>query len=55
MQLEKEIINEFLKKIGNKCTACSNFFIGATIKASTEDGNYGINFDLTFGCKPKMQ
>ena len=45
MELTKETIIEFIKKIGNKCESCGNYYVGAAIKASTEDGNYGIDFD----------
>lgn len=45
MELEKEILIEVLKKIGNKCKSSGKYYIGAAIKGSTENGNYDIDFD----------
>jgi len=48
---EKEIVLmkknsiEIFKKLGQKCTECGEFFIGAAIQCSTENGNYGVYFD----------
>ena len=45
MEQNKEIIIEIFKKLGEKCTSCGGFFIGAAIEASTESGNYGVHFE----------
>ena len=36
MEQNKEILIEIFKKLGEKCTSCGGFFIGAAIEASTE-------------------
>ena len=41
---KKDTAIEFIKKIGDKCVSCGKYFIGASIEAFTEDGNYGIDF-----------
>ncbi len=45
MEQNKEILIEIFKKLGEKCTSCGRFFIGAAVEASTESGNYGVCFE----------
>jgi len=45
MEQNKKILIEIFKELGEKCTSCGGFFIGATINASTESGNYGVHLE----------